>query len=512
MPDEGDVGELKSSFFNPYKNNIRRTYAYQALYTIWQYYVHLQLNKPFPDDVQMLEDWTKLSLWEKRVIIAEWDLTLLARTVIFHSEGDYQSEYKLETYSYLSKTVKKQKALEEQIAKMYYKGEVVRNELQRIAYREFPHQLELITPHDYIREYETFDTPEIRAMIEHVIGLSFDFIYRIGSSLYLNVYRNVFSLNSNFRNETNGIRQKDIQTFFKHFGSTIDEFRSNYQEANVDQNFVYNFNPLKEKPLVMLHHNGEDFICCPIPDFLYWRFTSGIYYDLLKHSSTLERLGFGNIGNLLGASFQKVIGEVIQGINTGLELLPETNYFHDNRKDTVDWRLVGDDFIVFIECKTKRVSLSSTVELDPESGIQYDLDIIADAVCQIYKTIIEYKEDKYPDISYDENKKIIPVLITFKDWYIIEDLIENLIKEKLSDEGVDTSIVDELPFTLLSPKTLEDLLYLHKVGYPINRVVNERNHSVRNSFFNVFIYNNYGEILKDFNKTGILPIPDFLKL
>ena len=53
-------------------------------------------------------------------------------------------------------------------------------------------------------------------------------------------------------------------------------------ERKLDDTFMYQFHALQSHPLILTELNGRLAHICPIPTLLFWRITSGLFYDLIK--------------------------------------------------------------------------------------------------------------------------------------------------------------------------------------------------------------------------------------
>ena len=74
---------------------------------------------------------------------------------------------------------------------------------------------------------------------------------------------------------------------------------------------------------------------CPVPTLLFWRLTSGLYFDLIK--------GDREFGNALGSSFERHVGEILAAAVTApsLRYIEQAKYgTRQNPRATCDWLLV----------------------------------------------------------------------------------------------------------------------------------------------------------------------------
>jgi hypothetical protein len=108
-------------------------------------------------------------------------------------------------------------------------------------------------------------------------------------------------------------------------------------------------------PLVSFDRNHPERVICPIPFYLLRRISTGIFYDLVNKS---------DFDNAFGESFQMYVGEVIEFAckPPRFAITPEESYYIGSRKfHGVDWILSDDTGHLFIEAKTKRLTLGANV-------------------------------------------------------------------------------------------------------------------------------------------------------
>jgi hypothetical protein len=89
-----------------------------------------------------------------------------------------------------------------------------------------------------------------------------------------------------------------------------------------------------------------------------------------------------------------------------------------HRKDTVDWIIQqADEGALFVECKTKRLTWASKAGLADLAALEQDIQKLAGAVVQVYRTLSDYREHRYPQLPYSVGRRIYPVIVTLEDWY-----------------------------------------------------------------------------------------------
>ena len=143
------------------------------------------------------------------------------------------------------------------------------------------------------------------------------------------------------------------------------------------------------------------------------------------------------------------------------EIFPEELYKVGKlKKMSSDW-IISGDALVFIECKTKRISQSAKEELLTEKYINQEISVLANAAIQIYKQINDFRNENYKSISYSSNKakKVYPLIVTLEDWFLFgDDLIKRLetsVKDKLKAENLDPKLWSEMPISVCCVEELE---------------------------------------------------------
>ena len=198
-------------------------------------------------------------------------------------------------------------------------------------------------------------------------------------------------------------------------------------------------------------------LVCPLPDLIFKQITGGIYY-LLPWT--------GGAGNALGESFQDYIGEVLTAskLQNKYSILAEKEY-GKSKKDTVDWIVSDKESALFIECKTKRYTGSSKEELLEDKSTDNDLDDMATAIVQIYKTIRDYRAGLYPMFSFSENLKIYPVVVTMEEWFLMGEGLEKInekVLKYMQEENLPLEWIDSMVYSICSSNAFEQISQLLK--------------------------------------------------
>jgi hypothetical protein len=438
--------------YEPLARQLSRYGLIESLAIIHAYVQNLQNQTQIPPQIELNAEVAAKHGREKGYY--EWELELLSRELLAY--GNMHGLYSLSRWNEFSTTINTLKALENNISERTgdLLGRNIFLELARIAHRQFPWQT---SPNSrtLTRYYKIFSSPALDTLIQRTVGLTTRELYTIGlamTGLFLEGYSSSYPVDF----APLGIRQEAGQAFIRHFARPLSTL---IQLAKVSEthseDFAYSYNPLRQYPLVHVFLNGTHRVMCPIPTYLFHRFTSGIFFELCG-----ER-GFGDD---YGHAFEAYIGDVLRAAFAGRQvtITPEASYHVGrNRKDTTDWILSDGSAHLFVECKAKRLKLASKVALADTATLHADLDTMADAIVQTYKGIKDAEAGLHPNWAPD-GKPIYPIIVTLEEWYLFSDpltsFVETRVKEKLTAAGLDPALADQRPYTVASCEDFEMLM------------------------------------------------------
>lgn len=444
--------------YKPLRNYLRQLSLMDSLAVIRAYLQNLQFNQKFPNDVQVDGSFLYAKSQAERVKsgVYEWQLEMLVREIILNSVSENEANT-LKNWVNFSMAINKLKDLENNISVHYadmFKDNILL-ELHRLSHRQFPWQVHpnliLIT-----RYYKIFSHPQIDLIIQKHVGLTTKELYTIGLAL-TGVYIEYFALNYPPDLQIIGIDKKKLDSFLEHFSVDMHLMKNLINDSqSYDQDYAYTLNPIRIKPLIRTIYNGKDSIIAPVPTYLLKRFTEGVYYEILKDA---------DFAHPFGESFQSYIGEVIKEANSNsrYEYFKEIEYLVGKaQKNSTDWIVTDENANIFIECKTKRLRAQAKVSLIGNSILEEDLSLMADFVVQVYATLADYRKGLYDGI--ENNEKIsFPLVVTLEEWYafgdkIISQMLDDKIKEKLTEKSIDISIIEKEPYTICSTSDFEALM------------------------------------------------------
>jgi hypothetical protein len=229
--------------------------------------------------------------------------------------------------------------------------------------------------------------------------------------------------------------------------SKLKEMTEGLQSYGAD--WLYTWNPLEGTPLIRVDPLYPDRVVCPIPRFLFRRFSSGIFYDLVKAS---------DFDNSFGNSFQAYAGEALKAyLHDPFSIIaPEPYFVGKDKKHGTDWIVSDQNAHVFVECKSKRLTLNARTKTEP-SALQRDIRILAEAIVQNYKNIDDVVEGRANWLAH--GKPIYSFIVTLEDWFMlspgVREMLDSEIVRLFELERLSPQLLKSSPYTLLSVHELE---------------------------------------------------------
>lgn len=438
--------------YKPLRNFATNFELFESLEVCWNISNYLHLSRPIPTNLE-LDNKLKHNLNPilfRVNVINDWELEFLASEIILTAPTRVIDNKKsLYLMRDRNKCVSHIRRIRDTIESSIQTDKDIFLELNRIAHQQFLWQARYSAAHTY-RYYFIFNSTGLDQIVQATFNLSISEIFKSGISL-LFYFQNNFSLQNNITSNIGTATPDDINNFVNVFSSELNEIRNLITQTRVyNENLIYQFNPIRTFPIIK-----STSYFCPIPLLLFWRFTSGIYYDICNKP---------DFDNAFGLAFQKYLIEVVNKCNTNnkIQLHPEMQYGNPE-KSTADLMLEDENSILFIECKTKRMVWKAKELIDDTLDLEVDLDTISNAFYQVYKTIEDYKNNLYPNMPFNESKKIFVMVVTLENWYIgYNDFIYNKLRENIlfrfiSDNKKAKDLL-EYPYFFFSSEEFENAL------------------------------------------------------
>jgi len=423
--------------------------------TTWAFSQYTQIKDfSFPSDVERHPSFTSAPFGQPY----PWQLETILREIVLRSSDVHQRGKTLRRWNDVAAVVNALRALENALQADILGPDNILLEVLRVSHQQFPWQRPPATRF-LGRYYWIFKDPKIDGICRELTGLPVQKIYAIGSGLWGHFISKPFLRLPIQLDDTTTLSSEEIAAFLTLCSSEVYSLRQMVKSEHVlDDAYAYDNRLVRTWPLVQFRVRGLDYLSCPLPTLLFWRYTSGLYYDLTAN---------GDFFNALGASFQNYIGETLKRGLSGTELKyqAEEKYGRKGKtKDTIDWVILDADAAVFLECKSKRLSQNAKTKLVSREALNSDIAILADAIRQAYKTIAEYQADRYPSIRFDPARKIYPVIVTLENWFplsgVVTTELNRQLKIKLVEANIPESVLTEMPYTVTSCEEIEEAVQI----------------------------------------------------
>lgn len=322
-----------------------------------------------------------------------------------------------------------------------------------MAHRQFPWQAFRPTAANITRYHMIYGHSPLSDIIQRATGLSPEELFLYGMALLGN-YMNNFALSFPPSIQIPGLSFDGLDRFLIHFSRPLPELRRLLiSEQQMNDRYSYSYHSMRAYPLIRMEYRGKDSLICPIPTLLFWRFTSGVYYEICNQP------GFDNA---FGQAFQWYVGQVIEKGTTRerTRFYAECEYrVGKDLKSTVDWRVEQESAVLFVEAKAKRLAYEAKVEIAQEDALAIELDKLAAMIVQVYKTIADYRANRYPSNTYEMHRKIYPLVVTLEDWFLMGPNLVRKVKEEVSNrmtsDGLPLAFLEEMPFSVCSAHEFE---------------------------------------------------------
>lgn len=432
--------------YKPFRNFMRRLDLDTSLLDVWHYANYVMEDILLPDHYAVDRGAYRSS--SVKSLIHPWELDVIAKEVILNagSGGDRC----LAKWIDLATAVNHVRRLDEVAFELSVdKERDVLIELHRLAHHQFPWQMAL-SVNPFMRAFKIYGTPEVDAIITRELGMTMSDLIRLGMAVAGGFRtRPVISTMQDYT--VLGISAETSRAFFSRLSIDIRSLKEATQgRQSYDRDWRFSWNPLEGKPLIGVDAARPDLLVCPIPRHFLRRVTSGVYYDIVNAA------GFQNP---FGNSFQAYIGAVLEVAcpQPPFSIVPEKPYYvGGNLHHGADWIVSDGGGHIFIECKTKRLRLDAKTRSDTKA-LEEDIAVLAKAIAQHYRNISEAvagKTDWSPD-----GLPIYPLILTMEDWFIfspqVDQMLNSEVKRLLCKDGLDLSLLDEMPFTIASAHEFE---------------------------------------------------------
>lgn len=439
--------------YKPLRNHLRPAILANSFYVIWAYANNIDHGMPFPKDVVPVGNFAKQDKIQRMRWVSPWELEILAKEIIINSDPFAFPKKTLANPAYFAGAINKLKDIRGAIGSIYINAENIPREIQRVVHEQFPWQVSNPSSGIFARYYKIYSDPTLNAIIKDAVGLSVPDIYFIGVVLW-GFFHNRPAMAFPLKIEVEEITPEKLELFLKFFCRSASELKPILQsEQQMNEKYSYAFHSLKRFPLIRCPDGPKESLYCPLVSMFFQQMLGGVYYGVY------DKPGFDNA---FGRSFQSYVGEVLKVAHTSknIRIYPEEQYGKFKyKKDTVDWVVEDSGALLFVECKTKRLTYAAKTELLSDEGMDKEIDKMAGFIVQVYKTISDYQKGLYPSLKLNPAKQIIPMVVTLEDWFLLGEqaALKAKVVEKLGFEGISPDVLEQMPYSVCSVQEFEAL-------------------------------------------------------
>jgi hypothetical protein len=381
-------------------------------------------------------------------LIHPWEVDVLVREIVLN--GSHCGQRSIKWWNDLAVAVNHVRRLDEiSFTSGSDPSRDVMLEFHRIAHRQFPWQMNKgMAP--MMRVLKVFGEAAVQTIVMRELGMTVRQFLQLGLAVTGSFQRN-WGMSTIQDYAVLGISREASQAFLSRITCSLEQLRAEtIKRQSYDRDWLYAWNPLEATPLISVDPEFPDRVLCPIPRFLFRRVSAGIFYDLVKSA------GFDNP---FGSSFQAYVGDVIKATCQPPRFVvraEEPYYVGTNKMHGVDWVLSDNTGHLFIESKTKRLTVSAKT-LSDTVALQKDLSVMATAIVQHYRNIRDALDGKTKWIP--DGLPIYPIVLTLEDWFIfsprIDEMLNLHVSRLLSEAGIPHRVLAEMPYTVASAHEFE---------------------------------------------------------
>lgn len=432
--------------YKPFRNYLRRLDAFSSLIDVWRYTLHVMENQPLPTDYAI--GFNPVLNGSVRLHIHPWDLDLLSRELLLNAGS---GGGRLNQWNCLAEAINHIRRIDEVIsgATLPTKQIDILFELHRIAHRQFPWQTNKgISP--LTRAWKVFGASSVDAIVKRELGMTMKEMVRLGMAV-AGHFMHTGGLSTHQDYGILGITPEAKDAFFSRVSSPLKALRANLaKHQSLNEDWVYSWNPLEATPLVAFDDAHPDRVICPIPRYFLHRVSGGLFYDLVKSA---------DFDNPFGSSFQSYIGEVLRTTcpQPPFQIHSEEPYYiGSNLLHGIDWLVSDRTGNLFIESKTKRLTVSAKT-LSDTAALDRDLRVMAAAIAQTYRNVRDALDRKTKWIP--NGLPNYPLILTLEDWFIfsprVNEMLNAHINQLLDEAHISRQVLQEMPYTIASAHEFE---------------------------------------------------------
>jgi len=395
-------------------------------------------------------------------------MAILARELIINADFGPAPRHDLRRWRDMAGAVNKIKDIVTYVDKWYVDSTNVLHIFSKVyPYQQFVWQENKPNRQTATRYYYIYRNPKLRPIFEKFFGISVEAHFVLGTLTWIN-YKQFLGIDypPGVFDPRFMVTLKDFDAFVVHYSQPMDVLRKmllDSKERKMNEEFLFYFDSLRRYPMIFTKLKGKDSYICPVPTYLFWRVTDGVYYELLNQKGFDQAIGDG---------FKDYIGEVLaeNQYPKSVQII-DADIFIRASFPKPDWIITKGHCAAFVECKAKRMTLKARTDLNASPATDEQLEKLAESVIQCYLAVIDAKNKSYKELA--AIKTIYPIVVNMENWYIYGDMMSRLrtkVLEVARRKGIDEQIIRDLPYLTLSAQEFETLSVLLK-SYSLEDII-----------------------------------------
>lgn len=444
------------SSYKPMRNFAAKLNLIGSLVQIWTFFGNIHENKPLPPKFASLNKSGKASLKD---VVHPWELDILTREIVLNAGSSAPASKDLYKTNDLAAAINNiRKLIDRQNHTDLDK--TIHQEIQRLYQQQslWHTNVNLMMA----RHLKIYSTPGIASVLIKGTSISVEQFYILGIAIAGHFMSNhVYNMKQSYAEF--GISNEQRDAFLEKVVISFDDLKArtiSMQEYN--ENWSYTINPLLSTPLIAIDPTAPHLAVCPIPFFLKYRISEGLFFDIAKIKGYEQSYG---------DAFEQYVQDVSNTLNSGcgssvVILKPAPYKVGNNRKDGVDLIVYDASGAILVECKAKRLNLRARYQLDSQA-LYDEIEILAKYVVQNYKNlqdIVNAHTGWQPG-----DRTLSPIVVTLISWNLFGprayEKLEESVLRLLQIAGISTEIVQTHPYNVMSVEEYETAFQIiKKVG------------------------------------------------
>ncbi|KAF0137521.1 MAG: Uncharacterized protein FD152_404 [Xanthobacteraceae bacterium] len=380
--------------------------------------------------------------------IYPWDLEVLLREVLMH--GAFWSSRSLADWQSFATAINHVRRIDNDMGPLQFDGDqsAVLKEIHRIAHRQFPWQSYRYG--NVIRYWRLFSSSALSDGLRELTGLTTAQLVRLAIATFAHFSEQpLLTLRMDF--SPIGIDSAAAAKFLRSLARPLEPLREATLAAQkYDFDWLYAFNPMIDTPFILLEGENGEFLQCPLPALALNRMSERLHLDLIK----VEKHG-----EALGKAFETYVFDYATGVlaRDRFTVSTEAPYrLGKQQKHGVDLIIEDTDATVFVECKTRRLSIPGKFASDGVK-LESEIDVLGGMIAKHYSNVLDALEGR---TSWKRRAcKTFVLMVTLDDWRMFgihtPSMIAEAIKRALVAKGMSETLWDQMPCMLISAEDFE---------------------------------------------------------